>query len=494
MINFNIAGVVVDDTATNLRGLSDIKIVNVAGRFVLVVASEADGALTTFSLNGTGAPTLVDVQKYSGGSGTGRVSSLGFVQAGGETVLLPATRYEDQTAFYTLGSGGALSRAGNSGVSGEGIGLNEAVVIGSDTFVYVQSYGGQTLTVYRMGDAQRLVQVQALTDTDSSFLGDISALEHLEIGGKTFLFVASAFDAGLSVYQIGSEGRLSLRDTVEPGDRSGFARAQGLVAFEVEGQAYVVLAAAGTSSLTVYAVADNGGLSEVAHLIDTLETRFQGATLVEAFDFGGRQFLVTAGSDDGITVLEVLAGGALRVEASLADTYDITLDNVSAIAVEIFNGVPVLFVSSATDHGFTRIELDIAAPPEAIEGTAGDDTLIGTGGDDIIRGLAGNDTIKGGGGDDTLVDGAGRDVLDGSQGVDTFTFVKDGEVDVIADFNPDWDLIDLSAFGGVSSFADLRIVKGCEGIMIYVDGEFIVLEVERHRLEIDDLTAAHFIF
>ncbi|MBV1865193.1 MAG: lactonase family protein, partial [Rhodobacteraceae bacterium] len=389
MIHFNIAGTVVDDLTTDLRGLSDIKIVHISGKFVLVVASEADSAITSFLLSDSGVPVLVDSQAFNSNSGTGRISALSFAQVSGDTVLLPATRYEDQTAFFTLGDNGSLSGPssdGESGISGEGIGLNETVVIGANTYVFVQSYGGQTLTAYVLGNNQRLSKLQELNDNDASFLGDISALSHWRIGTNSFLFVASAFDAGLSVYRIGNDGHLTLQDTVEPEDGSGFAKAQDLTSFEVEGRAFVVMASAGSSSLTVYRVADNGNLSEVDHLIDTLDTRFQNASLVEAFSFEGRQFLVAAGSDDGITVLEVLAGGVLRVEASLADTYGITLDNVSGVAVEIFGGVPVLYVSSSTDHGFTRIELDIVPPPQIIKGTPLADNLVGTDGDDRIEG------------------------------------------------------------------------------------------------------------
>ncbi|MBV1865936.1 MAG: M10 family metallopeptidase C-terminal domain-containing protein [Rhodobacteraceae bacterium] len=92
------------------------------------------------------------------------------------------------------------------------------------------------------------------------------------------------------------------------------------------------------------------------------------------------------------------------------------------------------------------------------------------------------------------MDGSGEDQLHGSHGADMFTFVQDGKTDYITDFNPDWDRIDFTLFSDVSSFADLRIVKGCQGVMIYAGGEFLVLETERHNLDIEDLSAAHFIF
>jgi Ca2+-binding RTX toxin-like protein len=494
VIDFNIAGTVVDDLTTELRGLSDIAIVQVSGRWLLVVASEADSAITTFDLGSDGAPVLVDSQSFTANSGTRTIWRLNFAQSGGDYLVLPATRYEEQTVFYKLRSTGTLSTPTAGGIAGEGLGTNETVEMGASTYVFAQNYGGQVLTVYRLNADQALVEVQVLTDTNNTFLGDISALEHVSVGSSDYLLVASAFDAGVSSYRIGNDGRLSLVDTVEPQNGSGFAKAQALVAMETGGRDFVVMAAAGTSSLTVYQVDAAGKFTETDHIIDSLDTRFQGASVLEAFTFEGRQFLVAAGSDDGITVLELWDDGSLHVEASLADTYDITLANVSGLTVEIINGMPVLFVSSATDHGFTRIELSIGSSYREISGNFGDNTLVGGAGNDKIFAGAGNDLVDGGQGDDWLEDGSGEDRLTGGAGADVFSFVQDGQTDVIMDFDLSEDTIDFSGFSNIDSFADLRVVAGCGGVLIYAGGEFLKLEVAPGTFGALDLTASHFDF
>jgi Ca2+-binding RTX toxin-like protein len=69
--------------------------------------------------------------------------------------------------------------------------------------------------------------------------------------------------------------------------------------------------------------------------------------------------------------------------------------------------------------------------PGAIQGTAGNDSLIGTAGDDLLQGLAGNDTISGLAGNDTLDAGTGADRLIGGVGNDTF--IVDGAGDVVVE-------------------------------------------------------------
>jgi len=71
------------------------------------------------------------------------------------------------------------------------------------------------------------------------------------------------------------------------------------------------------------------------------------------------------------------------------------------------------------------------ASPEAMIGTAGDDTIIGTPGPDIICGLGGNDVLIGYQGDDILVGGPGDDTLRGARDNDQL-FGDDGNDRLVA--------------------------------------------------------------
>ena len=70
-----------------------------------------------------------------------------------------------------------------------------------------------------------------------------------------------------------------------------------------------------------------------------------------------------------------------------------------------------------------------------IDGGAGNDTLWSNAGDDLLLGGAGNDHLYGSAGDDTLTGGTGWD---------TFEIGKTDGHDIITDFTPGEDIIDLS--------------------------------------------------
>ena len=88
---------------------------------------------------------------------------------------------------------------------------------------------------------------------------------------------------------------------------------------------------------------------------------------------------------------------------------------------------------------------------DSLFGMRGKDTLEGGAGDDVLSGGRGIDRLDGGAGDDTLVGGGANDFLTGGEGSDTFVqnFAVSGN-DVITDFNPSEDTIELTGFQNIN--------------------------------------------
>ncbi len=112
--------------------------------------------------------------------------------------------------------------------------------------------------------------------------------------------------------------------------------------------------------------------------------------------------------------------------------------------------------------------------------TAGDgaDDLKGNNGSDLLLGGAGDDTLSAANGNDTLVGGAGDDMLTGGNGADLFVFAIGSGNDVITDYNPRNDLLDLSDVS--AGFADANavqnavseeVVDGISGVLIDLGGD-----------------------
>jgi Ca2+-binding RTX toxin-like protein len=103
--------------------------------------------------------------------------------------------------------------------------------------------------------------------------------------------------------------------------------------------------------------------------------------------------------------------------------------------------------------------------PDWLEGE-GDKDIVGGGGDiDYVYGGAGNDIVRGGSGADYLDGGLGNDRYWGGPGADTFAFDGNFGFDVVRDFTPAQDVIDLSGTGLV--FSQISMVHAASGTMVY---------------------------
>ena len=497
MAVFNFVGSLVDNGANELNGVSDVELVSLSGTWHLAVAAEADSAISIFSVTTGGAYTLTDSQSFSATSGTRAVSDLGMFVYAGQTYLAPTTRYENQTALFSVLAGGSLgspTNATDAALVSEGLGLTQTVTAGGQTYLFAQSYGGSELAGYSVSSGPDLIRITDVADTGAVYLADISAMTAVALGGKQFLYVASAYDAGISGFEVAANGSLSVVEAVAPGDGTGFSLLSDLVEVTHGSTRFVIAASAGTNGLISYQVAQDGTLSEVDTELDTLDTRFQDASTLEVFYHEGRSFVLVAGSDDGITLLEVLSDGSFHVHASLADTYTITLDNVSSISVEVISGVPTVFVGSSTDHGFSQFTLDIPAAPEDPPEPGQSEFVFGTCYADTTGGDAADNRIYGFGGTDILSDGAGQDTLFGGGGQDTFVLEMDGSTDVIGDFRIASEHIDFSNYSTVTQFSDLNISDAGDQVVVSAGSEVLLLDTGGGLWSADDLTADQFLF
>jgi Ca2+-binding RTX toxin-like protein len=105
-----------------------------------------------------------------------------------------------------------------------------------------------------------------------------------------------------------------------------------------------------------------------------------------------------------------------------------------------------------------------------IDGGEGDDKLYGGSGDDRIDGGEGDDRIRAGSGDDEISGGEGDDRITTGTGADRIVFSGDFANDVITDFNPDLDVIDLTDFADITSIDQLTITQDGDDTVITADG------------------------
>jgi serralysin len=466
----------------HLSGITDLEIYDTGNGQVLYSASFADGGMNAFALSEGQDAVYFDQIGYGPNRGTLGLSDIDILNVAGQPILLPSGRYDDRTAIHRLGNDGAFESVRTLGASPEFIGgFSDAATLQIDgkTFMVAAQQGEAGFRSFRIRD-DLSIEVKAKFDDDAtSFTGDITALATAQVAGRSFFFAASALDAGVTSYWMGKWGNIKQRDSFGPSDGPGISAPSALETTVVDGVIYLLLGAAGTSSITVLRVNQFGGLFFEDFAQDTQNTRFENIAALESFSLNDRSFVLAGGSDDGLTLFELAPGGKLFELASIADQADTTLSNVTSIAASVVGGEVQVFVAGEGEAGITQFTLDpgnLAAP---ILGSDAADVLTGSAADDLLMGFDMADQIYGGEGNDRLVDGAGVDVLTGGAGADVFVFVKDARLDTISDFALGEDRIDLSDLDMLYDVSALDITSRSYGALIRFGAE-------RLRVESDD--------
>jgi len=458
-----------DTAARQLMGLSSLDTVSIGTRRYLIAAGEADGGFSSYEILANGTLTSADDVIFGATTGTQNVRYVDAFMHGGEAFIIPSGRYDDNLSVFKLAQTGAFTASQTlTNANTARLTMTEVVDIATNSYLFTANASGG-LVRYSIAAGGVLTAPSHIADTPAVSLGDVSAMVSAQLKGRDFLFVASAFDAGLTVFDVGANGALTNLYHLTPGE-VGFHAISTLATAQIAERAFVLVGSAETDTLLVLRVSAAGQLNLVDSLVDKSETRFARISSMEVFEHQGRTFVLAAGSDDGLTLLELTYRGRLNLLGTVADQFTTTLTNISDIKVEIIGGKIFVFASSAAEHGFTEFELTLN-PGSTFTGGTAEDTITGSAGDDTIFGMGHSDILNGGAGNDRLVDGRGRDVLTGGTGADIFEFINDGQRDKITDFEHGIDKLDFTDYAFLYSYHGLIIRSRPDGAVITIGTE-----------------------
>ncbi|MFC6582518.1 hypothetical protein [Sulfitobacter aestuariivivens] len=346
------------------------------------------------------------------------------------------------------------------------------LVEGTDTGIAALRTGGLVNVSFGANNALNVTQINEGAAMQNARASDIVTATH---NGQTYAFVSFGSEDTVSMYRQLANGQMQHIADAQA-EHGLWADTPGAltVASAADGGLYVVVAGSGSGSLSVLAVATNGStMIPVDHVVDSLDTRFANATEVTSVSISGQDYVLAAGSDAGLSLFVMLPGGRLQHVETFEGTIDAPLNGITALeAMAVPGGIRVW---ASTEAAPFLSEFSVSLQNIGINRVdgGGNGTLNGTNGDDILDGGAGHDNISGGGGSDILLDGAGLDTLRGGNGADTFILSRDGQRDVIQDFQHTLDQIDLSGFGPIGGIGSLSIVSRTWGAEIRFGNEVI---------------------
>ena len=366
------------------------------GEPLLLAASEAGGGLLQFDLNTGAVAQLQDWQLYGGSGGLSGVDLLYLEQGGTTSVVALGPGLPSWTGHALsndgLGDSASLLPGGSSIQAAR---CAVSTQIGGSDFVFALT-GSGALTSYRLQAGLQL-------DSALPHLQASARFTALAMADQNLLLAADATGNTLLSYRVGSNGSLTQLDQAGGAEGAGFSAPSALQTVDLQGQTYAILAAAGSNTLTVFRVGNDGTLTATDHLIDTLDSRFGGVSQLTTARYGDWQLVLAAGSDDGVSLLALLPDGRLLHLDSLADSLDTALDNPAALAALVLGDQLQLFASAQGEPGISQITADLSRLGEILQGDGSGAVLAGSSHDDVLISGGGADQLRGGDGADMFI-------------------------------------------------------------------------------------------
>ena len=461
-----------------VTGITDLDIAWIGGQPRLYAMTRVGGGLSVFDLAPAGAATVLETQAYATGPRVLAAPRIEILSAGAGDFLLPVGMLQGTPGGISLTDDGRFGTSvvfGTNQLAEPDLTALASQVIQGHAYVYAAQRGSDRLISYALTDSGTM---QWVAGTAGARAGDSGIapenLITLQAAGRSFLISASSLDDRLVAYQLLADGTMTRTDGLDSVSGVGFSHPGAIAGVTLHGASYVILAGMGSSSLSVALLTGAGRLVPVDHVIDGLETRFQTVTALTTLSIGNRVFVLAAGADDGISLFTLLPDGRLIHLASIADSLATALSNVTALAATVVGDRVQLFAASEGEAGLTQFDLDlgrlgVSRPSAAalISGTADNDLLLATG--------TGATSLTGGAGDDILVAGAGAARMSGGAGSDIFVMAANQHNNLVLDYAPGVDRLDLTLIPMLHSISQLQIHSTAHGARLQFGDTVIAL-------------------
>ncbi len=460
-----------------VTNITDLQIRAGQSGFTLYSVTHVGGGFAAYQI---GAPTqpisMIDSRPYASMLGYVGDPQVALVDLAGGPALFSAG------LINGMGIGAQLNNQGGFGVTVQLQGPNrlpgDVILLGDfetprGQFLYSARNGQTSFDTWRVGEngAISFVARSQLPWGDGMRGTEISDMQVVTLGDRNYMVSVSALGNYVAAQMLNADGTAGGATMLWADRGLGLNQPTHLTSIMVGSVTYVIVGSAQSSSLTTLRLTYSGELQPVDHIIDELTTRFRGVTALDSVTIDGRPFIFAGGGDDGISVFTMTPEGKLLLLATLADTDERALADVSALSVKVIDGQIVLFVASQTESGITQFVFD--------PGTIGITQVVGAGvqrgtdGNDMIQASAGTTEMFGDAGDDVLIAGSTALRMTGGDGADTFVPREvNGRIDIL-DFTPGVDQLDLSLLGMIRSLGQVVFKPINNGIKIYFGNSII---------------------
>ncbi|MCA6125822.1 VCBS repeat-containing protein [Bradyrhizobium sp. WSM 1704] len=206
-------------------------------------------------------------------------------------------------------------------------------------------------------------------------LEGVRALATAVVGGTTYLFAAATIDSAFSAFTVAPTGALTPYQTILDNAMLRIGGASAIATASVGGNTYIFVGG-GEDGISVFLLPPGGFINNVFNLGDDATLHLDNVTDLSTASIGGTTYLFAAGhDDDGVSVFRVAADGSLANVANVSDTGALALNGAESLSTMVIGGRTFLAVTGFDDSGVSLFRLDLVPPLKDFNGDGHSDIL-----------------------------------------------------------------------------------------------------------------------
>lgn len=203
------------------------------------------------------------------------------------------------------------------------------------------------IEIYKIQTDGRLQKINAVYDTDSTFIDETVTIQSVTINNKTFIY-AGGLDNGLSCFELKEDGALRHVQSIEDTDSLFLHGIIGMSSLVIGNNTFLITGAFFDGGISCFQLLENGQLKNVSNVKDNKQLFLNGAFSVNTVQLGKENFLLVghrhnihysdknAEKDyhgDGLNVFKVNAQGQLKLHSLCKDNEELLLKGSTRIEI-----------------------------------------------------------------------------------------------------------------------------------------------------------------
>ncbi|MEO0905085.1 MAG: hypothetical protein AAFX89_10025, partial [Pseudomonadota bacterium] len=264
--------------------ITDLMVLDVNGTPTLYSSTRYDGVLRQWDID-SGVLSIGESTPFDGTLMAGRTGNMTGLETGAGPAVLVGGGADGALQIVALaGDGGFDGATALTSLPAAFDGFQHSATLtmsDGDQFVF-GALAGQTGLARLTFDANGALQGQTvLQDATAGTAAGIAGTAAVNVAGQQFIVTTSTSQNSITARSVDDTGAIMNETSITADDGLWINAPTALEAATVGGTSYLILAAAGTDSLSVVELGIDGSMIVRDHVLDSRDTRFGGVTSLE---------------------------------------------------------------------------------------------------------------------------------------------------------------------------------------------------------------------